>query len=289
MPSYVKKFTAAHEIGHWILHQKRQQFRDSPVDGGRRRVRKSIEEVEADYFAATLLMPEKLVRREFKSHFGVKTLAAMPIDESLMSILSFGGKELKIAALKKDRDISQLAARCLSMNKAGLGSMADRFGVSVDAMAIRFEELGLVPVLHQRDSMKYDVFISYDRENERAAHHLFSELKRRGFNPWYDALLPPGSEWHIEIEAAVKASRTALIIVGPEEFGGFQVTEVLSFGDLKRPVIPVFIAGWNGVIPFLLRRFQGVDWRKRTPEALERIIKESLMVPMARELTIEIL
>lgn len=61
-PSVRKKFTIAHEIGHFLLH-----------DGARNRLDtinydddESEDETEANYFAASLLMPEKMVRDALK-------------------------------------------------------------------------------------------------------------------------------------------------------------------------------------------------------------------------------
>lgn len=61
-PSVRKKFTIAHEIGHFLLHE-----------GAKNRLEKvnydddeSEDETEANYFAASLLMPEKMVKDALK-------------------------------------------------------------------------------------------------------------------------------------------------------------------------------------------------------------------------------
>src|SRR6266481_2962578 len=60
----IVRFTAAHEIGHWLLHPGEIMHRDRPVEGLSRDVgRRPPFEVEADYFAACFLMPENLVRK----------------------------------------------------------------------------------------------------------------------------------------------------------------------------------------------------------------------------------
>ncbi|MDE2402671.1 MAG: ImmA/IrrE family metallo-endopeptidase [Burkholderiales bacterium] len=68
-----QRFTIAHEIGHYVLHVKSQQprlFIDKSVF--RRDDESSTgndhEEVEANQFAAALLMPSELVRNEIKKH-----------------------------------------------------------------------------------------------------------------------------------------------------------------------------------------------------------------------------
>lgn len=58
-------FAIGHEIGHYLLHQQKEQdvfLRLDAMAFGDDGEDKPIEETEADYFAASLLMPEKLVR-----------------------------------------------------------------------------------------------------------------------------------------------------------------------------------------------------------------------------------
>lgn len=59
-----KRFSVAHEIGHFVLHKKDGAFisyRNNVSSLGY-----EIEEIEANHFAATLLMPEKDVITTFK-------------------------------------------------------------------------------------------------------------------------------------------------------------------------------------------------------------------------------
>jgi Zn-dependent peptidase ImmA (M78 family) len=57
-----QRFTAAHEIAHWVLHRDRNtQFRDETF--ARRSNDRNQMEREADRFSADLLMPEALVRQ----------------------------------------------------------------------------------------------------------------------------------------------------------------------------------------------------------------------------------
>lgn len=67
-----QRFTLAHEIGHFVLHVKAQQprlFIDKTVSFHRdddSSTGNDNEEIEANVFAAALLMPEELVRAEIK-------------------------------------------------------------------------------------------------------------------------------------------------------------------------------------------------------------------------------
>lgn len=79
-----KKFTIAHELGHHFLHlhssdgefidENMDHFRDIEVDI-EKPSEERIREVEANYFAAALLMPKELVLQEFKECQDVEKLA----------------------------------------------------------------------------------------------------------------------------------------------------------------------------------------------------------------------
>ena len=63
-----RRFTIAHELGHWYLHQHGQQSlfcRHGSVDEDAKADRPELPEIEAEanWFAASLLMPAEMVRR----------------------------------------------------------------------------------------------------------------------------------------------------------------------------------------------------------------------------------
>src|SRR6266849_3673955 len=67
-----RRFTLAHEIGHYILHPQLVLHRDRSLNGGERSngaTRPAIEQ-EADLFAARLLMPQRLLVEAFRGRFG---------------------------------------------------------------------------------------------------------------------------------------------------------------------------------------------------------------------------
>ena len=75
-------FTAAHELGHWVLHK--ELYLANPKEYAFMPKRRAIagdssdnpKEEEADYFASCLLMPHPLVK-EFQTHFSTTELAGM--------------------------------------------------------------------------------------------------------------------------------------------------------------------------------------------------------------------
>ncbi|NDV63361.1 ImmA/IrrE family metallo-endopeptidase [Puniceicoccales bacterium CK1056] len=92
-PPYRKRFTIAHELGHYFLHLDEQNefvdtsinlFRDSSNgEGGPVRAK----EIEANKFAAELLMPESKVSALYKDVKSISDLARIfNVSEDAMSI-----------------------------------------------------------------------------------------------------------------------------------------------------------------------------------------------------------
>ncbi len=110
-PPNRRRFTLAHEIGHFLLHQGRQLVVDSSVRVSRRDDLSSLatdsQEIEANTFAANLLMPRNFVL------------------DALREILS------------DDENIEAETA---------IGMLGQRFGVSREAMQYRLVNLGVLNV-----------------------------------------------------------------------------------------------------------------------------------------------
>lgn len=104
-------FTIAHELGHFLLHESETVHLDSKKDGYTLQLRnpasatgESINEREANLFAAELLMPAKFLAKELR---------------------------------KKDFDL-------LEDEPLALKSLAQKCGVSVQALTIRLHNLGYI-------------------------------------------------------------------------------------------------------------------------------------------------
>lgn len=138
-PLAVRRFTGAHELGHAILHKQHRMHRDRPIDGTE--LRRDATEVEADKFATHFLMPEKLVKNYFSQVFG-----AIPfeLNENTAYALDPRDPLALIRGCKSNRDLARLLAKAEYFNGKHVNSLAARFRVSVETMAIRLEELGLV-------------------------------------------------------------------------------------------------------------------------------------------------
>lgn len=83
-PPYRKRFSIAHELGHHFLHlisdgefvdKESDLFRGVEFEDSKAFLDRDRQEVQANIFAAALLMPEDMVREEFKNVSSVDELA----------------------------------------------------------------------------------------------------------------------------------------------------------------------------------------------------------------------
>jgi hypothetical protein len=124
------RFTVAHEIGHWQMHREVRdlhllgQGRNPAAVGSYREF-----EWQADKFASYLLMPEHLVRRQWKAVFGQEDPLILKTDVAAMGASNLGSRAEFVEAFANHHS----------------ESLASEFKVSVTAMRIRLQELGLLP------------------------------------------------------------------------------------------------------------------------------------------------
>ncbi|MGB5820344.1 MAG: cyclodeaminase/cyclohydrolase family protein [Saonia sp.] len=137
----IQKFTAAHELGHAILHEQPILHRDIPTDCAGKRKTRDKTEVHADKFATFFLMPTKSVQKEFEKIFSSKLFE---LNEN--SAFKFGGRSTSDIRreCKNLRGFSRKLAALESFENKEFTSLSNKFNVSTEAMAIRLEELGLL-------------------------------------------------------------------------------------------------------------------------------------------------
>lgn len=135
----VQNFTFAHELGHALLHQGMIYHRDLPIDGSK--TNRDIQEYQADKFASYFLMPKKQVISVFKEIFLTDKFI---IDEdSAFNLVKKGSHQLRMEC-KNKRGLSRKLASAQTYNNEYFKSISEIFNVSVETMAIRLEEIGLV-------------------------------------------------------------------------------------------------------------------------------------------------
>jgi Zn-dependent peptidase ImmA (M78 family) len=138
--SYEMRFTAAHELGHAVLHTKQQLFRDRPIPSTEgERLRRPKPELEADIFAANYLMPPNLLREKFERTFRVTT--PFVFDHDWAFHLCPSDQE----SLMMDEDLvmnrAYAIAKARSFNNRHFIPLHEQFGVSLSAMAYRIADL----------------------------------------------------------------------------------------------------------------------------------------------------
>ncbi|NJC28191.1 cyclodeaminase/cyclohydrolase family protein [Neolewinella antarctica] len=140
-PKEVQLFTAAHELGHALLHKGVVFHRDLPLSSPTESTNRPIEEIQSDKFAAYFLMPEKIVREIFFALLGVESVQMNESTAKCLGNMSLRDFRMKV---KCCRDLSREVAKTEYFNFQPFNSLHKIFNVSVEAMAIRLEELGLV-------------------------------------------------------------------------------------------------------------------------------------------------
>lgn len=139
--SDVRNFTAAHELGHAVLHPANGLHRDRPLDHAGLSSSRDPMEQEADKFASYFLMPGKLVIKYFEEIYGIAPFSLT--EETFFALDPTGALEAS-GKIKLVRDLSRLLASAEQYGGAHFTSIANRFRVSKEAMAIRLEELELI-------------------------------------------------------------------------------------------------------------------------------------------------
>lgn len=137
-------FTAAHEIGHLILHPHVNHLhRDRSINGIE--PRRARIEIEADKFAAYFLMPRRVVLEQFRLRF--ITLQFELNQDTIFAL----GSTARTRRIKNRRELARALASANCYNGKHFHSLANHFGVTTETMAIRLEELETVslPVEHR--------------------------------------------------------------------------------------------------------------------------------------------
>lgn len=137
----IMNFTSAHELGHALFHSNVNTLhRDRPKDVAEIGARDLIEK-QADRFATFFLMPKKIVKSEFKRVYGMDQFV---LNENTAFALTGESPSVIREKCRDLRGFSRLIAKTEFFNNIPFKSIASRFEVSIEAMAIRLEELDLL-------------------------------------------------------------------------------------------------------------------------------------------------
>ena len=129
-----RNFTAAHELGHAVMHEQSGLHRDRPIDQ-QASIGRAPSEQEADKFAACFLMPRKLVLAALKDRYG---RTRFELDDEVASTLGAAWSRCT-SRRERARFVAKHTGRGIQV------SLVELFQVTVEALAIRLEELGIIP------------------------------------------------------------------------------------------------------------------------------------------------
>jgi hypothetical protein len=141
----IRRFTAAHEIGHFVLHPQILSLREDPrTDGAIRAPLRSLREKEADLFAAELLMPERFFNQVFANLWGDDDIDGGQLNDDDAYYLTQGDLTARQISKLSRLERAKLIAREIPMITADALPITEIFGVSPTAAGIRLLELGRV-------------------------------------------------------------------------------------------------------------------------------------------------
>lgn len=91
------------------------------------------------------------------------------------------------------------------------------------------------------------IFISYKHKDSAIVYPVIEKLHNRGFNIWYDAGLPKGKNYDIQIANHIKNSslfisfitRTAIECANDEE--DYMIKELNIARNFKKPIFPIYL------------------------------------------------
>lgn len=137
----VQNYTAAHELGHALLHTQTILHRDKPSGESYELADRPVEELQADRFASYFLMPRKQVKEKFKELF--HTTEFRIDSDTTFKLTGTTARDLR-KECKNLRGLCLMLASARTYEGEAISSLATIFKVSETAMAIRLEQLGLV-------------------------------------------------------------------------------------------------------------------------------------------------
>lgn len=142
-PEPTQRFTAAHELTHALFHNQKIQHRDLPIDSSStfQNHNRKPEEKIADKGATFFLLPTREVVKQFNARYLTSNFS---IEEKSVFNLTRGNVSDFKREYKDIRELSRKLSSAQSYDNNRFESMAQRFNVSVEAMAIRLEQLNLV-------------------------------------------------------------------------------------------------------------------------------------------------
>ncbi|MFK7860879.1 MAG: SUMF1/EgtB/PvdO family nonheme iron enzyme [Granulosicoccus sp.] len=104
---------------------------------------------------------------------------------------------------------------------------------------------------------KYDIFIAYKHEDRPTANQLLSNFQEQGLRVFIDTSINAGSQFSVELEQALDASRTVVVLWSEQSKTSRFVLDEANEGVERGVLFPVLIEDTK--IPYGFRQFQTVN------------------------------
>jgi hypothetical protein len=126
---------------------------------------------------------------------------------------------------------------------------------------------------------EFDVFLCHNSKDKPEVKQIARVLEALEVVPWLDEWeLRPGWPWQRALEEQIEHVKSAAVFVGIDGIGPWQDMEMRAFLNqfVRRncPVIPVLLkdAPMEPALPPFLQEMTWVDFRKKDPDPMERLI-----------------
>jgi hypothetical protein len=97
-----------------------------------------------------------------------------------------------------------------------------------------------------------DVFVSYKREDAAIAGRVVAALEESGVSVWWDDGITPRQAWDTEIELAISAASTVVVLWSPRSVTSDWVRTEAHYGKDRGKLVPVIVEPCTIPIAFTL-------------------------------------
>ncbi|MFL6740694.1 MAG: toll/interleukin-1 receptor domain-containing protein, partial [Sphingomicrobium sp.] len=104
------------------------------------------------------------------------------------------------------------------------------------------------------------VFISYARDDEKAAKTIIRLIERAGFRVWWDGLIPSGERFGAKISEALESAGAVVVLWSASSAKSNWVQDEAGFARDRQRLVPISIDG--SAPPLGFRQLQCVDVSK---------------------------
>jgi len=106
-----------------------------------------------------------------------------------------------------------------------------------------------------------DVFVSYKREDAASASRVVDALRESGISVWWDDGITPRQAWDTEIEQAISAASTVMVLWSPRSVASDWVRTEALYGKDRGKLVPAVIEPCTIPLAFALTQTVDIsDW-----------------------------